>query len=250
MPTSSVLPPVVVKLGGSLLRREDWPGLLRRWLTSRPPSRCLIICGGGERVDQLRLRDQALSLGDAACHWMAIAEMSRNTAEAAAKFPYSKVCACLHQVEQAFQVIESSAAGDPRRGLAGMPGGASRVVFFDCQPFLQQETPWRGLSPLPQSWDVSSDSIAARIALRWQSAPLVLLKSASPDVAAGRQLCLRLLARQGYVDAYFPEAAAGLAGAMVNLADPAAVSFAWEGRGAAAPPSRPAEFEKKAPATS
>ena len=49
-----------------------------------------------------------------------------------------------------------------------------------------------GAEALPHSWDVTSDSIAAWVALRWP-ADLTLLKSATPRTG-----------RESFVDPYFP----------------------------------------------
>jgi aspartokinase-like uncharacterized kinase len=59
-------------------------------------------------------------------------------------------------------------------------------------------------APLPHTWDVTSDSIAAWIAARWSADELVLLKSTgmnpgiTPDHAR----------RDGLVDGHFPQVAA------------------------------------------
>ena len=63
-----------------------------------------------------------------------------------------------------------------------------------------------GICPLPHSWDVTSDSIAARLAVLAGADELVLLKSGLP---AG-SLTLAQAAETGYVDRYFPVAAAGV----------------------------------------
>jgi hypothetical protein len=80
---------------------------------------------------------------------------------------------------------------------------AKRLAVFEPERFLRGEA----IDFLPHSWDVTGDSIAARLGARLDAGELVLLKSGLP---AGRAT-LRAAADAGYVDRYFPIAAAGLA---------------------------------------
>ncbi len=74
---------------------------------------------------------------------------------------------------------------------------ANRIAVLDAATFLADETA-AGAVPLPASWDVTSDSIAAWVAARWP-ARLTLVKSATPGVALDH-----------YVDSYFTRAGARL----------------------------------------
>lgn len=199
-------PLVVVKLGGSLLRRPDWHQRLAGWLARQPAQRChAMIVGGGAGADAVRAADRTQNLGDEHCHWLAIEAMQRNLEAVASRFPQSPVASCFRQVWQCHQ--------------------AAPLVWFDPLPFLRQETPWRGLPPLPHTWDVTSDSIAARVAHRLGMLPLVLLKSTLPPQSRS----LVDWAKAGFVDGYFPQAAAALSGCAVNLHDAACHHIAWCG---------------------
>ncbi len=80
---------------------------------------------------------------------------------------------------------------------------------------LEEEQP----SPLPQSWDVSSDTIAAWIAGQLKAESLVLLKSASLPAGATREVAAKLK----LVDPFFPLISSPLPRVeYVNLRDPAA----------------------------
>jgi aspartokinase-like uncharacterized kinase len=205
-------PFTVVKLGGSLLRRADWPDLLAAWLARRPAQRChVMIVGGGEAADAVREADRRDHLGDEVSHWLAIEAMQANLAEASTYFPQSPVCRCLRQLK-------------PLRETASL-------VWFDPLPLLRQEHTWQGLPPLPRSWDVTSDSIAARVACRLGNTELVLLKSALPP----RSGSLADWAEAGYVDAFFPHAATMLAGVTVNLTAPDQPELVWRGAFAGQP---------------
>jgi 5-(aminomethyl)-3-furanmethanol phosphate kinase len=88
----------------------------------------------------------------------------------------------------------------------------SRVVF-DSREYLRDHEPHQPGQPLEHNWNVTSDSIAARLAQAIRADELVLLKSCD-----FRSNSLTDLAKAGVVDPYFPRAAAGLGGVrVVNL---------------------------------
>lgn len=177
----------VIKLGGSLLQLPDLTDRFHRWLAQQPRAANLVIVGGGELVDAIRKLDEMHRLDEARAHWLCVQAMS--------------VTARLGAELLDLQLIEK------------MPTQAATeaACILDVQRFVERECA-RQNSPLPMSWDVTSDSIAARAAER-MSAELVLLKSALsrvPDVGE--------LAAAGYVDRYFPVAAARvLVTRLVNL---------------------------------
>ena len=68
--------------------------------------------------------------------------------------------------------------------------------------FLEESDP-ASPDPLPPSWDVTSDAIAARVAVHLGAAELLLLKSTPLPTGTDR----RAAARLGLVDPCFPDAA-------------------------------------------
>jgi hypothetical protein len=78
--------------------------------------------------------------------------------------------------------------------------------LFQTEHFLRNEEPRLSSNPLPHNWDVTSDSIAARLAVLACAHELVLLKSSLPRPEATRSE----MAQAGYVDRYFPQAAVGV----------------------------------------
>jgi aspartokinase-like uncharacterized kinase len=183
----------VVKVGGSLL---DWPLLpraLERCLAQQPPAVNVLIAGGGALVDAIRRADRNFGLGAERSHWLSIEAMSIS-----ARMLAAILTDCRHVVD--FAALKSLVATTP-----GCP------IVFDMQFLLREEPKYPG-RPLPHDWSVSSDSIAAQVAQLLFADELLLLKSADPPASP-----LLGLAACGYVDAYLPVAAAGLAVRFVNL---------------------------------
>lgn len=153
----------VVKLGGSLLELADWPARLAAWLGAQPAMPTLLIVGGGKLADAIRRYDGDFALGDEAAHWLCIRAMSLNAEMVAAVLRR-----CTKDVSLAQGVDDI------------MAQAANGVVVFDPEPFLREDEPSRPGEPLPHGWQVTSDSIAARVAECLDAAELVLLKSAPP----------------------------------------------------------------------
>lgn len=162
---------IVVKLGGSLFDHPCLGPGLRAFLESLAPHEVLLIPGGGDLVESVRTLDQVHGLGEEASHWLAI------------------------------QALAVSAAFVAR--LLDLPAVSTRVHIPDCLAFLHEDDHRPGA--LPHAWSVTSDSIAARIAVVNRAERLILLKSL--DVLAGTEWTEA--AQRGWVDAYFPTAIAG-----------------------------------------
>jgi aspartokinase-like uncharacterized kinase len=162
----------IVKVGGSLY---DWPQLglaLRDFLDDTPT---LVVPGGGPLADVIRHYDAVHHLGEGVSHWLALGTLAVN-----ARF--------LQQlVPGAHLVIEFDQP--PARG----------VGIIDMERFCRWDP-----APLPSSWDVTSDSLAVRVAAVFGASELVLLKSV--DLPAGTRW--EEASRGGIVDRYFRTALA------------------------------------------
>jgi aspartokinase-like uncharacterized kinase len=192
----------VIKLGGSLLEFDGLAAALATWLADQAPDANLMLVGGGRLADAIRDADRRHKLDPSAAHWLAIRAMALNARLVQALLP-SALC-----VDHPDDV--SAAAAGPR------------IVLFDPLALLQADEQLP--QPLPHDWNVTSDSIAARIALRLGAAELVLLKSCLPTPPA----TLASAAAEGYVDPYFPKAACRVPLVRcVNLRD----RVEWELRG-------------------
>ena len=191
-------PPLrIVKLGGSLLDVEGLRGRLLAWLRAQKPKTTALVVGGGSIADAIRAIDRAQGLSPEAAHWLAIDSMGVTARLTAELFPE-------------FALVHSLAAVCP----AAVQGAAiGDVVIIDVPRVLRAAAP---ADALPASWSVTSDSIAAWMAGKLAADELVLLKSKLPH----GELDLKLLADEGYVDSFFPHAAAKLERVrFVNLRD-------------------------------
>lgn len=208
----SSLPIRVIKLGGSLLNWDQWPVKFRQWLAEHPTARSVLIVGGGRLVDGLRELDAAHHLPPEQSHWLAIDLMSITARVAAA---------LVHEAYFTDQIDELQSDAAPN------------LIVFDPASFLRFVEPTLPPPALLRDWTVTSDSIAARIAVAIGARELVLLKSASPTdgrqsqvdgqrytAGPARSHDLLSLAKAGYVDEFFPQAAASIDTIrLVNLRD-------------------------------
>ena len=142
----------VVKLGGSLLSDpQQWHRAIAT-LSAATSERLLIVPGGGPFADAVRGVDEQFRLTDAAAHWMAIAGMDQHA---------EMVAATGQHFVRVISPAEMTAAH--RRGVV---------------PVLAPLRWLREVDPLPHSWDVTSDSIAAWVAAQVGATRLVVVKSA------------------------------------------------------------------------
>ena len=167
---------VVLKVGGSLLSRPDWPALLASLMAACGSRSCCLVVGGGAVVDGLRVLDRAVPQSPQFMHDLAIDAM-RLTAR-----------------------LVAAAMSLP---LAATPPDGDGAVVLDVPS-------WLGIgsraTTLPVGWQVTSDAIAARVAVE-HGGRLLLAKSVPPPPCPGDDDHLVTLARAGWVDDHFPVAA-------------------------------------------
>jgi len=175
---------VVIKVGGSLF---DWPGLpgcLSAYLEGRRDGgeRLLLLAGGGRAADLVRDLDRTFGLGDLLAHRLALRSLDL-TAHV------------LAGLLRGLDVVEELPASDDVRNRGRIPVFAPRRWLDEVEV--------RSPDALPPSWDVTSDAIAARLAVVLGAEELVLLKSAPLPPGIDR----REAARLGLVDPVFPAVA-------------------------------------------
>lgn len=195
----------VVKVGGSLLDDPQLPEKLKQWLARDVGGRQLLLAGGGATVDAIRALDRVHQLGDAVSHRLAIHALSLTAAflhellgrALLAEVPlltrWESVRQCQSQCEAACAILD-----------------AGQLYAEELETGLSIQ---HGLTSLPESWEVTSDSIAAQFALALDAAEVVLVKSADPP----QPVTLQNLAEHGFVDAYFSQLAQRVPVRCVNL---------------------------------
>lgn len=173
-------PVTVIKLGGSLFDLPDLGSRLLRFLNGQTFARPVIIPGGGRFADEVRRVDELLGLGDDLAHELGVRTLSLT----------SRLIAGLSE----------------RFQLATSPDQLSSIWEAGLLPVLDIAELTLQHSPLPASWAVTSDSIAAWVCSLHEESQLVLVKS----VPLGGSPSLSDAAELGLVDGYFPNAASGL----------------------------------------
>lgn len=175
----------VIKVGGSLYDHPDLVTNLAIWSALTREHRLLFLPGGGPLAEAVRAADARFRLSDSAAHWMAILAMEQ----------YAYLLADL--------TSDATLVDD----LAG----AAAVCAAKKAPILAPAVLLRQLDPLPHSWQVTSDSIAAWLAGYSGTRRLVLLKrvagvyQGSPKTLR-RQISKEELVGSGVVDPYFAQA--------------------------------------------
>ncbi len=181
-------PVTVVKVGGSLFDLPDLDERLRTFLDGLGGIRVLLLPGGGPFADVIRALDGIHAIGEEASHWLALHALSLSARFLATRLPGAILLGSLAQLPQ-----------------------EARHVLVDSLPFFAEDEPNAGR--LPHRWDVTSDSLAVRLASRAGAGELVLLKSVAWPAADAWETA----AAAGVVDGYFCRALSGAAGLRVRV---------------------------------
>jgi len=146
----------VVKVGGGLLSKAGALDLVTEALTAFSPRRRLVIVpGGGPFADAVRTMFRRIKIGEDAAHWMAVLGMDQYAHVLAARLPGAVL------VEQQAEIAAARQAG--------------RL------PVLAPYRWVRAADPLPHTWEITSDSIAAWLAGMLGARRIVLIKPAGGD---------------------------------------------------------------------
>lgn len=148
---------IVVKIGGGVLAHPDrFEAALDVIREAGRDRRLLIVPGGGPFADTVRDVDRRFRLPDDVTHWMAILAMDQY-----AHFLHSRLAG-------------SAVVSGPDEIAAALDAGHV--------PVLAPSGWLRAADPLPHTWDVTSDSIAAWVAGEVGAPRLVLVKPpGAPD---------------------------------------------------------------------
>jgi probable H4MPT-linked C1 transfer pathway protein len=176
----------VVKVGGGLLAHpRDLERVMQKMCKARG---AIVVPGGGPFADAVRALDPRVAPSDARQHWMAVQAMDQ----------YAEVL--LGLLARTGERVETLAE-------------AQAALQTGRVPVLAPSRWLRHADPLPRSWDVTSDSIAAWIAGQANATTLALIK---PPGATGQ-----------LTDAYFERALPpGITCAIVTADDAARLDAA------------------------
>jgi aspartokinase-like uncharacterized kinase len=167
------LRPVVVKLGGSVVRSPELPAWLDVIAASKRP--IIIVPGGGALADEVRAAQARLGFGDGAAHRMALLAMDQ-------------LAWAVAGLRAGFEV------GDTEEALrASIAQG--RVAVWAPYSLVADR------SDIPQSWTVTSDSLALWLGRRLGAECCYVIKSID---RRGATFSAGQLARDGVVDEAFP----------------------------------------------
>lgn len=165
--------PVVVKLGGSVVRSAELPAWLD--LIAASPRPVVIVPGGGALADEVRIAQAELGFGDGAAHRMALLAMDQLAWAVAALRPS-------FEVGDTEETLRHSLEQD-------------RVAVWAPYGLVADR------SEIPQSWTVTSDSLALWLARRLGAECCYVIKSIR---RRRTKFSSEQLARDGVVDEAFP----------------------------------------------
>ncbi len=144
----------IIKLGGSLLDLPDVGERLSQFLeTELHPA---IVIGGGSSAELVRQWNRSGLMDSHEAHWLAIAAMTFNGQQ-------------LSRNSRQFRMAAN-------RNEVGVILESGKTPILDALSILRRDP---AFSTMPETWDVTSDSISAMIACEWK-ADLCLLKSVHP----------------------------------------------------------------------
>lgn len=193
-------PVCIVKVGGSLLDWPELPARLTQFIAQRrasePGMKLAVLCGGGDFADSVRRFDRIHRLGDWTAHRLAIQAMDLACT----------VLFCLLKDCRGVETLSMLDEDWPEIPML-LPSANLDELEFERR------------SPMPLSWDVTSDTIAAWVAGELPGRSLVLVKSAPLPHGATRDDAADLK----LVDPFFPLISSALDRVeYLHLRDPAA----------------------------
>jgi len=165
--------PIVIKLGGSVVRSSELPAWLDTIAASRRP--IIVVPGGGALADEVRACQASLGFGDAAAHRMALLAMDQHAWAVAGLRP-------------------GFAVGATEADLQDALGRGSVAVWAPYGLIA-------GRTDIEESWRLTSDSLALWLATCLGASRCYLIKSLLRQKA---RLSAEQLVRDGIIDEAFP----------------------------------------------
>ncbi len=194
-PLADASGPIVIKLGGSVIRSPD----LSKWLDviTSASGPLVIVPGGGALADEVRSCQQQLGFGDPAAHRMALLAMDQLAWAVAGMHSSLEVVATEDTLHEAIE-----------RG---------HVAVWAPYTLISER------SDVEANWRLTSDSLALWLAGRLGARSCYLIKSITRNSAS---LGAAQLARDGVVDEAFPAmlAETGVAASLLGRGDQQALA--------------------------
>ena len=172
-PSAGATRPIVVKLGGSVVRSAELPAWLD--VIAQSPRGVVVVPGGGALADEVRAYQSQLGFGDRSAHRMALLAMDQ-------------LAWAIAGMRQGF--IVGATEPDLRAAL----DHGSAAVWAPYALVAER-------SDLEESWRLTSDSLALWLAGRIGAERCYLIKSIARDRSTASPA---QLARDGIVDDAFP----------------------------------------------
>jgi aspartokinase-like uncharacterized kinase len=166
---------IVVKFGGSLERRADFPKICKGIGRSFQDKKAVIIPGGGRFADIVRASDKRWRLDASTSHLMALLAMDQFGCLLAEKIPGAIAVRTVKDIV--------------------------RARFEGLLPVFLPSA-WLRCQNVPESWNLTSDSIACVFAIRMKASRLVLLKDRLPR-GMHQGISAQEASRNGWVDPLF-----------------------------------------------
>jgi len=169
----------VIKIGGSLMGCTELP----RWLdviATTGAGKVVLVPGGGPWAEEVRQAQQLEGFDERVAHRKALRAMEQ----------FGKVLAGMRANLVPASSVAQFHAVLRDRGVA---------VWMPCEMVVADNS-------IPESWDVTSDSLAAWLARRLDASVLLLVKSVKVKM---RQPGIEELMRLGWVDRAFAQFATG-----------------------------------------
>lgn len=140
----------ILKIGGSLAHGQALPALCQEVGRLGASTPLLVVPGGGEFADQVRMAYRRFDLSETAAHHMALLAMDQ------------------------YGILLSELIPNSAPVMDLLP--ARRLASAGQTPVLLPAALLRQADPLPHSWEITSDTIAAWIARQSGCSQLILLK--------------------------------------------------------------------------
>lgn len=185
----------IIKIGGSMLLRDNLASAVNHWLSAHPAEQTMIIIGGGKLIDAVRELDQNHKMASEQTHWMCVDLLTATARFAADLFGWPLITT----EQQWKELVQGGKKFPDSQSHEQQPTVITPTVFYNRSTNVPD-------TQVPHDWRTTTDSIAALLAHKIDADELVLLKSCP----IAKHMSLSQLADSGIVDEAFPGVAEDL----------------------------------------